>query len=106
MTDAHRAVVRDSRLWRLRAYELERRFLHGNEGDPEQPPRRQPGDIYILVGTIVGTIAGGALAYVCSGLSLIIGLGIIGGGIAGAIIGSWIKKWRVAKRRAKNRTHP
>lgn len=84
---------------RQRAFEAEMRMRYRSERDPERPPRWERGDKYIIIGTIVGLIVGGALG-------AIIGyhyLGLIGsvfctvggifiGGILGATIGNLIKK--------------
>ena len=76
--------------------------------DPEGPPRRERGDIYIILGALVGMIIGGVLAAVISyhylgfvGIFLITGGCAIGGGIIGATIGNFIKKWRYKVREKK-----
>ena len=84
-----------------RATEAEMRLRLRSEHDPERPPRREPGDIYIVIGTIAGIIIGGAAGAI--GGSHYFGLagfffglvgGVIIGGIIGVSIGSYIKKRR------------
>lgn len=81
-------------------YEAEIIHRYGKH-DPAKPPRREYGDIYILIGTILGMIVGGILAAIISyhylgfiGIFLITIVGVIVGGIIGATIGNFVKKWR------------
>ena len=89
-----------------RATEDEMRLEYRNSKDPEQAPRPERGDIYIVICTIAGIIIGGAAgAIVCSHYfgftGFLFGLfgGVIIGGTIGAIVGGVIKK-----RRAKPKT--
>lgn len=84
-------------------FESDMRKIFSSDNDPEKPPRRQPGDKYILIGAIVGLIIGGVLGafigwflFNIAGVLLGIILGLIIGGVAGAYIGEAIKKRRPA----------
>ena len=90
-----------------RVYELETMYKYGKH-DPAKPPRRERGDIYIILGALVGMIIGGVVAAIVSyrylGFTLIFlitGGSAIGGGIIGATIGSFVKKWRRKAREKK-----
>lgn len=92
---------------RQRAYETEMRLRYRSDKDPEQPPRPERGDIYILIGAIVGIIVGGASGVIVGGhyfgfAGFFFGLfgGVIAGGIIGVTVGGLIKK-----RRAKIKTN-
>ena len=89
---------------RQRLHQAEMRLQYRSEHDPEQAPRPKRGDIYILIGTMVGAVVGGVLG-LFSGSPFIIAVAIIGGGIVGAVVGSLIKKWRVARQKAKYDSH-
>lgn len=72
------------------------KIMHHSNNDPEQPPHKEPGDSYIiigaLVGIIIGVISGAAFSRITGFLILCIFFGVIIGGIAGTIVGSIIKK--------------
>ena len=68
--------------------EIELRFKGKKE--PDRPPGRKPGDNYIILGFVIGLIAGGALGSFFNFLVF----GAIGGGILGAYIPSLVKKYR------------
>jgi predicted lipid-binding transport protein (Tim44 family) len=89
--------------------DAEMRLQNRDERDPEQAPRPERGDRYILACALAGIVIGGAtgaiIGYHFLGLAGgIYGLfgGIILGGIIGAFIGSAIKN-RLAKKRMTNR---
>jgi hypothetical protein len=84
-----------------RTIEAEQRLRDRNERDPEQAPKPERGDIYIVIGTIVGLIVGGALG-IFGGPLGIFG-GFIGGGIIGAVVGGLIKKRKI---KTKNTQKP
>jgi len=84
-----------------KVYDAEMRWRQRSEYDPERPPRREPGDKYIIIGTIVGMIVGGALGAIIGNhyLGTIVSFfcaagGFIVGGIIGATAGNLIKKRR------------
>ena len=70
--------------------QMERQY--GSESDPEKPPRRKPGDRYIIVGAVVGLVAGGGLGSF-GGLFAIFGGGIVGA-LIGSLIGNLVRKRR------------
>jgi len=89
-----------------RASEMDMMLKLRSKHAPGGPPKRERGDIYILIGTIVGIIVGGAAGAIVSShyfgsAGFFLGLlgGVIAGGIIGATIGSFIKK-----RRGKTKT--
>jgi MFS family permease len=82
-------------------FEDDMRKIFRSDNDPERPPKREPGDKYILIGAIIGLIIGGILGAVIgwlffsiAGVLLGIILGFIIGGVAGVYIGDAIKKRR------------
>ena len=83
---------------RQRELELEMRIKNRGVRDPEGPPDPEPGDKYIVVGTLVGLVVGGVLGGFIGNLLTgffggVIGsiAGIIAGGIIGAKVGNSIK---------------
>ena len=67
--------------------------------DPEQGPPPEPGDAYLVIGSIAGIIIGGGLGVVIAislvgSTAIVIGLvaGCIAGGFIGTSIGSYLKK--------------
>jgi len=83
-----------------RVYDAEMIHRYGKH-DPAGPPRREPGDKYIIIGTIVGMIVGGALGaiighhYLGTMVSFFCAAGgFIVGGIIGATLGNLFKKRR------------
>jgi len=86
---------------RLKEFERDLRQRYGSDKDPERPPKRGPGDKYILIGGAIGLITGGASGAVIGGLCFgflggVLGfiVGFFGGGIIGVIIGDSIRKRR------------
>ena len=84
-----------------RASELEMMLKLRRKHDPGRPPHREPGDIYILIGAILGIIIGGAAGVIVAnryfgvpGFFIGISGGVIIGGFIGVSIGSYIKKLR------------
>lgn len=78
--------------------ENEMRLRDRNPGDPEQGPRKEKGDIYILIGAVTGIITGGTLGVIIGGKITGIGgialgliFGIIIGGLIGTSIGNYVK---------------
>ena len=72
-----------------------------SQHDPEKPPKWTPGDSYIVLGAIVGLIAGGVLGAIggnhyfgLAGAFIGFIVGIITGGFIGASVGSLIRKKR------------
>ena len=80
-------------LWVQKELEFQYRGKH----DPERPPKWKPGDIYIVIGTIVGLIVGGILG--SFGVLVSIVGDTIAGGIICATIGGAIKKRRGKKQK-------
>ena len=87
---------------RLKEYERDLRQRYGSDNDPERPPKRGPGDKYILICGAIGLSVGGASGAVVGGLcfgflggSLGFLGGFIAGGIIGVIIGDSIRKRRL-----------
>ena len=100
--------------WGWNPIDMEAKRIEGelrmrNRGkDPELPPDKEPGDIYVLIGMLVGFICGGIIGFTvaASGLVaislvflLVVG-GAIAGGIIGATIGGVVKK-RIRESRKK-----
>ena len=90
-----------------KVYEAETMYKYGRH-DPAKPPMRERGDIYIILGALVGLIIGGVVAAIISynylgivGIFLSIAGGAIAGGIIGATAGNFIKKWRRKVRERK-----
>jgi outer membrane lipoprotein SlyB len=75
---------------RQKMYEEEVIKKYGKQ-DPLEPPKRERGDIYIILGAITGAIIGGVLGSFGNLLTLFIG--IIIGAIIGATAGYFIKKY-------------
>ena len=78
--------------------ELEKQY---GPHSPEKPPPKEPGDQYILWGSIGGAVLGAALGFV---LGVLVGLvvGSVIGGMAGALVGNQVKThMRKRKRRAR-----
>jgi uncharacterized membrane protein len=72
-----------------------------SQHDPEKPPKWTPGDSYIVLGAIVGLIAGGVMGAIggnhyfgLAGAFIGFIVGIITGGFIGASVGSLIRKKR------------
>lgn len=74
--------------------------MRNRKGDPELPPEKEPGDIYIFTGVLLGLIIGGIIGFLIAASGIIpaslffpltIG-GAIAGGIIGATIGNTVKK--------------
>ncbi len=63
--------------------------------DPLKPPKKERGDVYIILGVITGAIIGGVLGSFWTLLTLFIG--IIIGAIIGATAGNFVKKRRQKK---------
>ncbi len=71
----------------------------GTDGWDSRPPKRKPGDNYVVVGAAVGMIVGGILGFM---VSLFVGaLGIVAGGITGAVVGSLF--WSLLRKGKKDR---
>ena len=91
-----------------RASEAEMMLRLRRKHDPARPPKRERGDKYVIIGTIVGLIVGGVAGAIVGSHyfgfvgGVLVGLfaGIIVGGIIGATIGSLIRK-----RRQKTKTN-
>jgi MFS family permease len=90
-----------------REQELQRRLRYRSEHDPEQPPRPERGDKYILAGALVGIVIGGAAGAIVAGhyfgfIGYLFGFwgGVIVGGIIGVLVGDVIRK-----RRQKQKTN-
>ena len=64
----------------------EMRLQNRNPNDPEQGPRKERGDIYIMVGAIAGMLAGGLTGGLI-GNAVVNTSGVVIGAIAGVIIG-------------------
>lgn len=84
--------------------ENEMRIQNRNSRDPEQGPKREPGDFYILLCTVIGIVVGctaGVVigARIAGNGGLFLGLvgGLIIGGFAGVAIGSYLKNRRGKK---------
>lgn len=58
--------------------------------DPLEPPKKERGDIYIILGAITGAIIGGVLGSFWNLLTIFAGIIIVA--IIGATIGNFIKK--------------
>ena len=87
---------------RQKEYDRDLRQRYGSDNDPERPPKRGPGDKYILIGGAIGLSVGGASGAIVGGLcfgflggSLGFLGGFIAGGIIGVIIGDSIRKRRL-----------
>ena len=87
---------------RLKEFERDLRQRYGSDNDPERPPKRGPGDKYILICGAIGLSVGGVLGAIVGGLCFgflggVIGFlaGFFGGGIIGVIIGDSIRKRRL-----------
>jgi outer membrane lipoprotein SlyB len=74
--------------------------MRNRKGDPELPPEKEPGDIYILTGVLLGLISGGIIGFLIAASGIVptslffpltIG-GAIAGGVIGATIGNTVKK--------------
>jgi len=74
----------------------------------ETPPGKEPGDIYIIIMTIIGVLIGGTTGYfigfpiagVFLGILCVIG-GAILGGTAGAFIGGRMKDLKIEREKEK-----
>ena len=86
-------------LHKQKEFESDMKKIFSSDNDPEKPPKKEPGDKYILIGAIAGLIVGGILGAVIGWLlfnmtGVLLGMifGCIIGGVAGAYIGEVIKK--------------
>ncbi len=85
-------------------FQLENEFVFRPKHDPDKPPPVKPGDIYIVIGAVLGIIIGVSTGLCISYLANIqnsffpIVIGLIAGGIGGSYLGEWWKK-RVARQR-------
>jgi len=82
-----------------RTVENEMLIQRRNPKDPNQAPRREPGDRYVIIGTVLGIVIGCIVGFIIGNNLLGIGgifigliVGAIGGGIIGVTIGSYLKK--------------
>ena len=78
-------------------FQLENEFVFRPKHDPDKPPPRQPGDIYVVVAMVAGAVIGGStglfISYVTGRFPFFgIAAGAVVGGIAGSFIGDWWKK--------------
>jgi hypothetical protein len=77
----------------------------------EKPPEKEPGEIYVIVMSIIGLLLGGSIGYFIAspmvGLFLVI-LCIVGGailgGMAGAYIGGRMKDLKIERDKEKKRS--
>jgi len=79
------------------------RFRTGPGVEPEKVPPAQPGDGWIILGLLVGAVAGAALGWLVAewlGFNQFIGVvaGVLVGAIIGTLVGDGVKKY-VARRR-------
>jgi len=87
-------------------FQLENEFVFRPKHDPDKPPPVKPGDIYIVIGAVLGIIIGVSTGLYISYLVNIqnsffpIVIGVIAGGIGGSYLGEWLKN-RVARQRLK-----
>ncbi len=93
------------------AIEAEERIRNRSSKDPEQAPRREPGDKYVILGTVLGISIGCLVGFIIGSSFFGIGgvfVGLIGGavfgGFIGLTIGSYIKKRVNSPRRKKAET--
>ncbi|UCH43364.1 MAG: hypothetical protein JSW16_02140 [Dehalococcoidales bacterium] len=87
---------------RQREYNRDLRNKYRSENDPERPPKRGPGDKYILIGALTGLIIGGVSVAIVGGIFFgfiggVLGFlgGFIAGGITGVMIGDSVRKRRL-----------
>lgn len=71
--------------------------------DPNRRNQRKPGDVYVIISTVVGAAIGGLVGGFFSSLAIL--GGIIAGGILGAVIVNIIKK-RPLKAKTKQEEPP
>ena len=71
-----------------------------DDGWNDAPPKRKPGDLYVLSGSTAGAIVGGALAFPVGFFAIF--LGVVAGGVAGALAGSYVR-WLKVRRRERAR---
>jgi len=87
-------------------FQLENEFVFRPKHDPDKPPPVKPGDIYIVIGAVLGIIIGVSAGFLFCYLADIqnpfipIIVGVIAGGIGGSYLGEWLKN-RVARQRLK-----
>ncbi len=83
-------------------FQLDRNW--GPDHDPAKPPIKRRGDGYVIVGSLLGLVAGGALGYLVGlwldRLLLAVPVIVIGG-IVGALLGDRTRK-RMLKRSVEN----
>ncbi len=72
----------------MRDYEMQLR--HRIKNHPDRPPRRKPGDGYVLIGAAAGLIIGGIAGSYTGNIWFFIFL-IIGGGIGGAYLVPYLR---------------
>ena len=73
--------------------------VRGEDGWGPRRPKRKAGDAWILVGAVVGIIAGAALGYLVNFAVAVIGF--FAGGVLGALVGSRIASVARARRKAR-----
>ncbi len=85
-------------------FQLENEIVFRPKHDPDKPPPLEPGDIYVVLGMVIGLVVLGTTGLLISILIEMsnpfvpIAAGVIIGGIAGSYAGEWLKK-RVHRQR-------
>ena len=69
----------------MREEQALRQFRDEDKWGPKRPKKKR-GDIWIMVGTVLGMAGGGILGYSVNPVMAV--LGVVGGGVVGALVGS------------------